>query len=599
MKVFYRDEHIIVCIKPAGALSTDEPGGMPDLIRKAIGEPCNLRAVHRLDSVVAGLMVYAFTPEAASGLSRQMEDDTFSKDYMAVTEGTPEQAQAELRDFLARNPRERKTYVTSPRDRNGQEAILTYRTLGKADGLSLLRIHLLTGRTHQIRCQFASRHLPLFGDGKYGSANGREQIALWSCCLSFRHPISGEAMEFFAPPPAKAPWGRFPGHCREYENDDLAVEFCRSNRFSDCPYAEDCGFCAYQGMEYDKQLEKKQRKANRWFRELCPPEPMVPMEEPLGYRNRITLDFGTDRSGRLISGVYSRRAKRVVPIGKCRIDDPRLREIAGQLRALVMELGIPAYDPQKKTGALRQATLRISTNREVMVILSAAAPLPAADLANALAASCPEIRSILLETGKGAPRQVLYGAEEIPEYLMGQPLRLRADSFFPLNPAQSEKVYETALEFAALTGQERVLDVACGSGVLALAAAKESGKVLAVDAAEAIVKEAAERAKAAGVPNVRFVRSEPEAYLEALARSREQIDVLFLEAARCRNLPACMAAIAALSPRRIVCIGRDAEQLGAALQTLVRSGYTAKRIRSIDLLPFTEQAETVVLLSQA
>ena len=209
MDILYSDNDILVCIKPAGVLSTDESGGLPELARAALGdENADVRTVHRLDRVVSGLMVLARSAAAASELSRQIRDGQFDKEYLAVVHGLTE-AQGEMRDLLARDKSERKTYVTDTPAKGVQEARLSYETLGQADGMSLVRIRLHTGRTHQIRCQFSSRSLPLVGDRKYSILEDGCDIALWSGMIAFAHPVSGEKMCFTAPPPEKFPWNIF------------------------------------------------------------------------------------------------------------------------------------------------------------------------------------------------------------------------------------------------------------------------------------------------------------------------------------------------------------------------------------------------------
>ena len=211
MEIMYQDREIVVCLKPAGVLSTDEPGGVPELLRQQL-QTEEIRTVHRLDRVVGGLMLLARSAEAASELSRQIRDGDFDKRYLAVVHGeTPERG--ELRDLLLRDKAERKTYVVSEPGKGVQEAVLRYETLGRAEGLSLVRIELLTGRTHQIRCQFSSHGWPLVGDRKYSLLEDGCDIALWSHVLAFRHPVSGERMQFSAPPPAQWPWTAFSGLC--------------------------------------------------------------------------------------------------------------------------------------------------------------------------------------------------------------------------------------------------------------------------------------------------------------------------------------------------------------------------------------------------
>lgn len=207
MEILYQDKDIIVCIKPARVLSTDEPGGMPELVRQALGDPkADVRTVHRLDRVVSGLMVLARNASAASELSRQIREDGFTKEYLAVVHGHPEAPSGTLTDLLWRDKQARMTRVVSAPDKGVQEAILHYRVLSQTEDLSRIHIQLVTGRTHQIRVQFSSRGMPLVGERKYAVLEDDCEIALWSHRLAFRHPTSGQAMEFIAPPPDTYPW---------------------------------------------------------------------------------------------------------------------------------------------------------------------------------------------------------------------------------------------------------------------------------------------------------------------------------------------------------------------------------------------------------
>ncbi len=208
MEILYQDRDIVVAIKPPRVLSTDEPGGMPALVREALGTE-NIRTVHRLDRVVSGLMVLARNARAASELSRQIREGSFEKEYVAVLHGHPAQAAGMLTDLLLRNKQEKKTYVVTERGKDVQEAILTYKTEGVTDELTKVRINLVTGRTHQIRAQFSSRDLPLVGDRKYSEKEDDCEIALWSGMLGFTHPYSGKRMVFTANPPREYPWTEF------------------------------------------------------------------------------------------------------------------------------------------------------------------------------------------------------------------------------------------------------------------------------------------------------------------------------------------------------------------------------------------------------
>ena len=205
IEVLYEDAALLVCLKPAGVSS--EEAGLPALLRAQRGLDTVL-CVHRLDLAAAGVMVYARTKEAAAGLSRQIGDGRFQKQYLAVVQGQSEE-RALLRDLLFRDAAKNKSYVVRRPRKGVREAELQYETLERTPELSLVRIRLKTGRTHQIRVQFASRGLPLAGDRKYGSSLRDCPLALWSEELRFLHPLSGEELRFSAPPPLAFPWTCF------------------------------------------------------------------------------------------------------------------------------------------------------------------------------------------------------------------------------------------------------------------------------------------------------------------------------------------------------------------------------------------------------
>ena len=204
MELIYVDEDIVVCVKPPRVLSTDEPGGLPDLLREALGTR-DFRTVHRLDRVVSGLMVVARNAKAASELSRQVREDEFEKEYLAVVHGVPEK-EGTLRDLLGRDKARKMTFVAPEPAKGVQEAVLDYRLVNTVGDLSRVRIQLRTGRTHQIRVQFASRGMPLVGERKYSLLEDPCEIALFSCRIGFTHPSTGEWMSFEKEPPEIYPW---------------------------------------------------------------------------------------------------------------------------------------------------------------------------------------------------------------------------------------------------------------------------------------------------------------------------------------------------------------------------------------------------------
>ncbi len=200
LNLYYRDRAIAVCEKPRGVLSEGESAdAMPALLAEALsedGERPTVYTVHRLDRETEGIMVYALSSSAAAALSAQMAARTVQKEYVAELHGVPEPAEGRLEDLLFFDRTRNRSYVVS-RVRHGvKDAALCYRVLSSENGISRVAVRLETGRTHQIRVQFASRKMPLVGDRKYGAPATGKPLSLRACYLSFAHPVTGEPMAF-------------------------------------------------------------------------------------------------------------------------------------------------------------------------------------------------------------------------------------------------------------------------------------------------------------------------------------------------------------------------------------------------------------------
>ena len=213
MELIYTDKNVVVCVKPAGVLSQEGPGNnMPALLREALCRD-EVYPVHRLDTAAAGLMVFALTRAAAASLSAQVADKKLRKEYFAAMHGAPAEPAGAYEDLLFRDVKKNKTYVVDRPRKGVKQARLTYRTLCAAETPcgrgSLVRVRLETGRTHQIRVQFASRGTPLFGDGKYGAKDNEPALALLSCALGFTLPDTGKEVSFELPLPRDGIWAYF------------------------------------------------------------------------------------------------------------------------------------------------------------------------------------------------------------------------------------------------------------------------------------------------------------------------------------------------------------------------------------------------------
>jgi len=207
-EILYQDRDILVCVKPIGVLSqADGAGGIS--LPALLSEQGDLHVVHRLDFGVGGVMVYAKNSRAAAALSTAIQQKLLQKEYLAAVHGCPAPEVGEMRDLLFRDARKNKTFVVDRLRKGVKDAALDYQTLCAGAEKSLVQVRLHTGRTHQIRVQFASRRLPLWGDGKYGASDNGCPVGLWSFRLKFRHPTTGKPMVFAALPPASKPWDAF------------------------------------------------------------------------------------------------------------------------------------------------------------------------------------------------------------------------------------------------------------------------------------------------------------------------------------------------------------------------------------------------------
>ena len=212
MTILYEDNDIIVCIKPRGIVSQEDGKSRENMLSLLGGD---VFPVHRLDRETEGIMVFAKNQKAASAMSTLVQShEQFRKQYLAVLEGIPEQPSGELCDLLFHDVAKNKTYVVKKTRRGVKQAKLTYEVVAVADGddgvpRTLVRVRLYTGRTHQIRVQFASRHLPLAGDRKYGGSKDDSGLALYACSLGFCHPVTGKELYFEAYPKTKGAFALF------------------------------------------------------------------------------------------------------------------------------------------------------------------------------------------------------------------------------------------------------------------------------------------------------------------------------------------------------------------------------------------------------
>ena len=373
-----------------------------------------------------------------------------------------------------------------------------------------------------------------------------------------------------------------------------------------CPKRKICGGCQMMHLPYAEQLRRKQERLERLLGRFGRVEPILGMERPYHYRGKVQAAFGTDGRGRIISGVYQSGSHRIVSVDDCLLEDETADRIIVDIRNMMPRFKLTAYDEKRASGFLRHVLVRRSfSTGEVMVVLVAATPvfpLRRPFLA-ALREKHPEITTVILNVNDrftplvlGKRETILCGPGYIEDELCGLRFRISAASFYQVNPVQTGRLYETAIDFAGLTGREKVLDAYCGTGTIGLAAARHAASVAGVELNRDAVRDAIANAKRNGVRNAWFTCADAGEFMQNAAREGERCDVVFMDPPRAGASGDFLSALLSLAPERIVYISCNPETLARDLGVLTAGGYRARRIRPVDMFPHTEHVEVVCQL---
>ena len=375
-----------------------------------------------------------------------------------------------------------------------------------------------------------------------------------------------------------------------------------------CPLAKKCGGCQLQNMTYDRQLKWKQARCEILLRKFGKVSKIIGMEKPYHYRNKVQAAFGRTKSGKIISGVYQSGSHRIVSVDTCMTEDETADKIIVDIRNMIPKFKIWTYDEDKGTGFLRHVLVKRGfTSGEVMVVIVGASgyfPMKKKFTA-ALLEMHPEITTVVLNINPkntnlvlGDKEEILYGNGYIEDTLCGCVFRISPKSFYQINPVQTEKLYNKAMEFAQLDAKTRVIDAYCGIGTIGLVAAKTAGEVIGVELNPDAVKDAVSNCKRNGMKNAKFYCADAGDFMEALAAEGESADVVFMDPPRAGSSKKFIESLAKMAPQRIVYISCNPETLARDLQLLSKKGYSVKAIQPVDMFPHTNHIETVVQLSQ-
>ena len=377
---------------------------------------------------------------------------------------------------------------------------------------------------------------------------------------------------------------------------------------SPCPHFHICGGCQYQDRPYCQQLQDKQQRAEALLGAFGAVSPIIGMEEPLHYRNKVVRSFGLDSKRRPVCGIYQPKSHALVPVGDCLIEDAVCTHIAQDIFRLLPEFKIPVYDERSGSGFLRHVLIRRGYQTgQVMVVLVTASPIFKLQkpFLRKLLALHPEITTVVLNINDrfgpvvlGTREKIIHGGGTIEDVLGGLRFRLSSRSFYQVNPVQTEKLYAKAMELAALTGRETALDAYCGVGTIGLTAAGQAKQVVGVELNRDAVKDAIANARLNAIKNSWFTAGDAGEYMEQMAAQSAKPDVVFMDPPRAGSDERFIASLLKASPKRVVYISCNPETLKRDLERITAGGYQVRHIQPVDMFPFTEHMECVTLLTK-
>ena len=375
-----------------------------------------------------------------------------------------------------------------------------------------------------------------------------------------------------------------------------------------CPLAKKCGGCQLQNLSYEKQLQYKQVQCIRLLGQFCRVEEILGMEHPYHYRNKVQAAFSEDRRGNIISGVYQAASHRVVAVETCLTEDEKADEIIGTVRRLLKSFKLKPYNPDTGRGFLRHVLVKrgFKSGQIMVVLVTGVREFPKKrSFVNALLHAHSEITTVLQNVNPGrtsmvlgAQEEVLFGPGKIEEQLGDCVFRISARAFYQINPAQTEVLYQKALEFAGLTGRETVIDAYCGTGTIGIFAAGRAKQVIGVELNGDAVSDARENAKLNGVQNIRFFKADAGEFMTGMAKAGEKADVVLMDPPRAGSDRAFLSSLLTLAPKRVVYVSCNPETLRRDLLFLSKNGYRVRKIQPVDMFPHTKHIECVCLLER-
>ena len=384
----------------------------------------------------------------------------------------------------------------------------------------------------------------------------------------------------------------------------------KQNKSNACPVYKKCGGCQLQNLSYPEQLKFKQNKVERLLKKFCKVEPIIGMENPYHYRNKVQAAFYTNKSGKIISGVYQSGTHHVVGIDSCQTEDVVADKIIVAVRRLMPSFKMTTYNEDTDKGFLRHILVKrgFATNQIMLVLVTGTPVFPSKNnFVKAILKQFPEITTIVQNVNNyntnlvlGENQKVMYGKGYIEDILCGCRFRISPKSFYQINPVQTEVLYNTAMEYADLKGNETVLDTYCGIGTIGIVAAKRgAGRVIGVELNGDAVRDAIVNARANNLKNIRFYKGDAGEFMYEASDEDEKPDVVFMDPPRAGSDAKFLDSLIKMSPKTVVYVSCNPETLARDLDYVTKnSDYKIRKIRPVDMFPHTAHTECVCQISK-
>ncbi len=375
-----------------------------------------------------------------------------------------------------------------------------------------------------------------------------------------------------------------------------------------CPVAKKCSGCQLSNMTYEQQLRYKKKDVEKLLGQFGKVSPIVPMENPYNYRNKVQAIFRSDRNGKIISGVFQSTRNGIVGIDKCFLNDERADKIIVGIRELLRSFKIRPYDIGTDSGFLKHVLVRVGqTTGEILVTLVGSNKMfpKKKDFVAALVKKFPEITTVTLSVNTnsemlmlGNQIEVLYGKGYIVDVLCGKKFRISPQSFYQINFVQTEKLYNYAIEAAKLSKTDNILDAYSGVGTIGIIASDFVKSVQGIEYNAAAVRDAVKNCTENGLTkNIAFNKGDAGEFLRERAKNGTHYDVVIMDPARAGADRKFLYSLTKIKPERIVYISCNPATLSRDLKSLVKD-YKVEAIQPFDLFPHTRHCECVVVMSR-